>query len=80
MSECNVDDILCQLRTLENLRQLRDNIGSESFRSKFPELVELEPKLTAEIEKTDATLKETINRCGNLNVDEIPELEPIEEE
>lgn len=70
---CNVDDILCQLRLLDNLKSLRENMGDASFIIKFPELTGLEPKLTREIENANKALRVKIEECGNLNTDEMPE-------
>ena len=81
MSECDIDEIMKQLKVLDSLKQLRDNMGNNFFLETFPELTGLNGKLDVVIEKQETELQNKMSECGNLNVDElpqdaIPELEP----
>ena len=67
MSECDVDDIICQLETLKNLRGLRANMGSESMLNRFPELSGMDGKLVLSIQETEGDLKTAIRKCGNID-------------
>lgn len=72
MSECNVDDILCQIEVLRSLKTLRQNMSAESFRNQFPELEGISEKLTENINASRANLQEALIKCGNMDLD-IPE-------
>lgn len=74
--ECNVDDILCQMGVLQNLRGLQTGMGNETFLKEFPELQGMDEKLTAKIEQGTANLKESLAKCGQIASEELPE--PIE--
>ncbi|KKM20466.1 hypothetical protein LCGC14_1645180 [marine sediment metagenome] len=62
--ECNVDDILCQMGVLQNLRGLQTGMSNEAFLKEFPELQGLDGKLTAKIEATTLAVSEAIAKCG----------------
>jgi hypothetical protein len=73
MSDCNVEEILKELKVLDSLKQLRENMGDPDFMTKFPELSGIDPKLEAEIRTQEARLEAKMDECGHLNVDELPE-------
>jgi len=64
--ECNVDDILCQVGVLQNLRGLQKGMGNEAFLNDFPELQGLDGKLIAKIESDTESLKAAIAKCGQI--------------
>ena len=72
--ECNVDDILCQMGVLQNLRGLQQGMGTETFLKEFPELQGMDEKLTAKIESSTLAVSEALAKCGKA----VPE-ETIEE-
>jgi hypothetical protein len=80
MSECDVEEILKQIRVLDSLKQLRDNMGESFFLNTFPELSGVSGKLESVIEKQEEELNTKMSECGNLNIDEAAaELSAIEE-
>jgi hypothetical protein len=72
MTECNTDEILKQLKVLESLKQLRENMGNNFFMEKFPELNGLDSKLDTVIEDQETELQEKMSMCGQIEPDEIP--------
>lgn len=78
MAECKVDDIICQLETLQALKTLERNLGKDSFLTKYPQLDGMQGLLKEEIETAQQSLKGSINACGNIDPDELPE-EVLEE-
>ena len=62
--ECNVDDILCQMGVLQNLRGLQTGMGNEAFLNEFPELQGMDEKLTAKIESSTLAVSEALAKCG----------------
>lgn len=62
--ECNVDDILCQMGVLQNLRGLQQGMGNETFLKEFPELQGMDEKLTAKIESSTLAVSEALAKCG----------------
>jgi hypothetical protein len=73
MSECDAGEILKQIKILDNLKQLRDNMG-DSFSTTFPELTGLSPKLDDLITEQEILLDNKLSECGNIELDEIEEL------
>ncbi len=76
--ECNVDDILCKMGVLQNLRGLQTGMGNEAFLKEFPELQGLDGKLTAKIEATTLAVNEAIAKCGQITSEEVSEPEEIQ--
>ena len=60
MSECDVDDMLCQMVALSHLKGLKSVLGEEKYRLEFPELQSLDEKITSR----EASLRDTLGRCG----------------
>lgn len=79
MPECDVNDILCQLKVLQSMNDLKGAIGDEAFLSKFPELANLPEKLTAEIANQRGSLREALEKCGNIGLEEELESTVVEE-
>ena len=71
--ECNVNDILCQMSVLQNLKGLQKGIGNESFKNEFPELDGFAEKLTAKIEAGTASVQAALAKCGQVISEEVPE-------
>ncbi len=69
--ECNVDDILCQMGVLQNLRGLQQGMGTETFLKEFPELEGMDEKLTAKIESSTLAVSEALAKCGKTVSEEI---------
>lgn len=76
--KCDVDDILCQLSLLDNMKALKEYLGNVSFLSEFPELSGVAEKLSAKIQTQDAILRSTIAQCGNIDVGEVMQEEEEE--
>ena len=64
MAECDVDDVICQMEVLAHLRGLKKGLGEEKFREKFPELVDVEEKLTPKIKEQEDELQRALESCG----------------
>ena len=82
MSEekCDVDDILCQIEALRSMKSLKTSLGNERFIQRFPQLEGMEEVLTESIRNTEGDLKTALARCGNIPLEEVPEiLSPGEE-
>jgi len=60
MPDCNVDDILCRMTALSHLRGLKNVLGAERYKTEFPELSTLDDKISSR----EASLRETLGRCG----------------
>ena len=75
--ECDVDNIICQLETLKNMRALQSNMGTGAMLERFPQLEGLDGRLVESIQETEGDLKTAIARCGNI--DEAITLEMSEE-
>ena len=70
---CDVDDIICQLEILRDLKSLERNLSSESI---LPGWQEMAKQIPEEIRKHQGSLKEALEKCGNLSEEDVP---PIEE-
>jgi hypothetical protein len=79
MGSCDVDEILKQLKVLDNLKQLRENMGEGNFMAKWPELSGLNTKIDAEIAAQEEALQDKMSECGQIPVDELPDLETLPE-
>ncbi len=68
MAECNMDDILCQIKALRGLRDLQSALGNETFSTEFPELMGLDEKISNKIVSTKGDLKTALAKCGNVDL------------
>ena len=71
MAECDIEDIMCQIKALTHLKGLQGALGEEKFKSEFPEFENLGEKLTDSILKHETNLKETLAKCGMPGPEEI---------
>lgn len=73
MSECDIDDIICNFKALTSMRELKAALGNENFVREFPELESVVPRLEEKIKSSGASLREALARCGNIDLaDELP--------
>jgi len=70
--QCNVDEIMKQLKVLESLKNLQNTVGDNFFLETFPELGTVGEKLNTVISKQEEELSDKMAECGNLNPDELP--------
>lgn len=77
--ECDVSDIICQLETLQSLRSLKVNMGSEAMLDRFPQLSGMDEKLVESIRETEGDLKTAIRRCGNIDEETTLEMGEVRE-
>ena len=61
MTECNVDDILCQIEVLRNLRGLQAALGEKKFTDDFPELVGIDERLALKIEAKKGDIRQSLS-------------------
>ena len=78
--ECDVNDIICQLETLKNLRGLKNNMGSEAMLDRFPQLSGMEDKLVESIQSTEGDLRTAIRQCGNIDEEETIKMGEVTEQ
>ena len=73
MTECNTEDILCQIEILRHLRGLKQELGNEQLRAKFPELGELDKRISEAIPLQKEEVRSTLARCASDMEDLMPE-------
>lgn len=84
--ECDIDDLVCRIQVMNHLEMVKKLIGTEKFKSDFPELKGVETILTEHIQEKETSLREAYERCGIKPPGEEPlseiteEKEPIREE
>ena len=69
MAECDTNEILKQLKMLDELKELRNNLGD--FMN-IPELEGLDKKLDILIDKQESELQDKMSNCGAIEADELP--------
>lgn len=80
IQKCDVEDILCQMEILSNLRGLQSALGDERFKTQFPELEGLSGQVSERIAKQDTSLKEALERCGLTPTEEVERETTVETE
>ena len=76
---CDPEDLMCQFRILGHLQALQNEVGTESFKSKFPALTGLGKSVAENITSQRETLRGSLESCGILIPDELKEIEPTAE-
>jgi len=84
MSDCNIDDILCQIGTLNKMKNLHERLQDDDFKKEFlptnqPLFKELSEKLAQTIEEKEALVRTSLGEC-NLPPMESEELPGIGDE
>lgn len=75
-SQCNMDDLVCQMQVLAHLRGIEDVLGSDRFHGEMPEFSGFSEKLAETILTQERTIEETMRSCGLLAPDETaPQIE-----
>lgn len=77
--KCDIDDILCQLQVMNYLEGMKNLLGSEKFKTRYPEFEGLEGTVAERMREQETTIKEAFEKCG-IPVPEKPEPEIIVEE
>lgn len=78
MTECNIEEIMKQLKVLDSLRELRTNMDNEIFQQTFPEFDGLNGRLEKVIQDQEEELRKKIDECGNIDMSEIPDAADLE--
>jgi hypothetical protein len=73
MAGCNVDEIMKELKVLDTMKQLKENMGEADFTARWPELAGIGGKLETEIAKQEEVLTTKMSECGRLDSDVLPE-------
>jgi len=80
--ECDIDDLMCQFQVMNHLEGMEKLLGSETFKSRFPEFGDLGGVVTERMREQEGTIKEALAKCGRPvpeSVLEDPLLTPSEE-
>ena len=74
--KCDIDDLMCQLQVMNYLGGMKNLLGSEKFKIRYPEFEGLEGTMIERMKEQETTIREAFERCGLP----IPEEETVEEE
>ena len=77
--KCDIDDLMCQLQVMNYLGGMKNLLGNEKFKTRYPEFEGLEETVSGRIKEQETTIKEAFEKCG-MPVPEELEPEPIIEE
>lgn len=79
---CDPDDVVCQMEVLRHLQGLEQQLGSEKFLEKYPELGPLKERLPAEIAQQQQLVDSGLAECAGEEkeppVETVAEEEPVE--
>ena len=75
-SPCDVDDLLCQMGVINNLRGIEGLVGDERFKQEFPEFSGLRETVTEKIRTREISLREAYRNCGEPNPSETIDAAP----
>lgn len=65
MTDCDTEDLMCQMTALSHLKGLKDVLGGERYREEFPELQGLDDKIASR----EASLRTTLEGCLSKSLD-----------
>ena len=64
MSDCDIDDIMCQLKILDSLRVIKDATDEDRFKERYPELANMGDVLASRITEQDSLLRSAFEKCN----------------
>lgn len=62
--KCDVDGLMCQLQVRNLLVGMENLLGTETFKTQYPEFEGLGETVGEKIRKQEVTIKEAFERCG----------------
>lgn len=62
--KCDIDDLMCQFQVMSYLEGMQKLLGSEKFKTRYPEFEGLGETVTERIREQETTIKEALERCG----------------
>ena len=68
---CDPEDLMCQFRILGHLQGLEREMGTESFKTQFPQFTGMGETVAGSVESQKATLRGSFERCGIPIPDEL---------
>jgi hypothetical protein len=76
---CDPDNLLCQLRILDHLEGLEQQLGNEAFQEQFPEAAPLAERIREKLTDQEMVVEEGLAACSQPEPEPEPEPEEIEE-
>ena len=64
MADCDIDDLMCQLQVMNHLEGMKNLLGSDKFKEKYPEFEGLGPTVAERIKEQETTIQEAFKKCG----------------
>ena len=61
---CDPEDLMCQMQIMNYLEGMKNLLGSEKFRVRYPEFEGLSETVSERMQEQEATIKEAFERCG----------------
>lgn len=78
--KCDIDDLMCQLQVMNLLGGMKNLLGDEKFKARYPEFEGLDQTVEGRIKEQKITIQEAYEKCGLSEPEETIEPEIIEEE
>lgn len=76
--KCDIDDLMCQLKVQNLLGGMKELLGSEKFKVRYPEFEGLGETVAERIREQEITIREAFERCG-MPAPEEEKIPPAEE-
>ena len=76
--KCDIDDLMCQLQVMNYLGGMKNLLGSEKFKVRYPEFEGLQETVMERMKEQETTIREAFENCG-LPIPEEELIEPEEE-
>ncbi len=68
---CNIDDLMCQYGVMNHLEGMQKLLGSEKFKTRFPELTGFEETIASRISEQEVTIRAALEKCGRPPIENI---------
>lgn len=62
--KCDIDDLMCQLQVMNLLGGMKNLLGTERFKTRYPEFEGLEETVSERMKEQETTIKEAFEKCG----------------
>ena len=61
---CDIDDLMCQLQVQNHLEGMKNLLGTEKFRIRYPEFEGLGETIAERMKAQENTIQEAYKKCG----------------
>ena len=74
---CDIDDLMCQLQVQNHLEGMKNLLGTDKFKVRYPEFEGLGDTVAERMREQEITIREAYERCGMVAPEEQEQIRTV---